>query len=240
MLCKMEFYKFLYWTWTLNLNSVKQQLRQQWVRSKTLSSVYTIQPVVKPVVKLVSQPVEQTVAVRSTGCQPPVQPVVKPVVRPVWQPVWQPAVSCKQTSNCLSNRFDKPVGCLFTRHSRLSNRLHNRFENRLYSVKGVLCDRSTPSTRPVLFSPAVQVESSPIDLLRCFPSGLKQFGSNHALNTLLCTGCMILISVVALSFNCVRSHDIIRRLRLFLMQTELSTFLPPFRACREIEHAKKA
>jgi len=95
MLCKMEFYKFSYWTWKLNLNSVKQQLRQHWVSSKTLSSIYTIQPVVKPVVKPVSQPVEQTVAVRSTGCQPPVQPVVKPVVRPVWQPVWQPAVSCK-------------------------------------------------------------------------------------------------------------------------------------------------
>ena len=30
------------------------------------------------------------------------------------------------------------VGCLFTRYSRLSNRLYNRFDNRLYRVNGVL------------------------------------------------------------------------------------------------------
>jgi len=43
----------------------------------------------------------------TTGCQTGCtrQPVVKQVV----QPVWQPAVSCKQTSNRLSSRFDNPL-----------------------------------------------------------------------------------------------------------------------------------
>jgi len=48
-----------------------------------------------------------------------IQPVVKLVVKPVWQ----------------------PVGCFFTRYSRLSNRvvqLYSRFNNRLYRVNGVL------------------------------------------------------------------------------------------------------
>ena len=42
------------------------------------------------------------------------------VVKQVWQPVWQ------------------AVGCLFTQYSRLSIRLYNRFDNRLYRVNGVL------------------------------------------------------------------------------------------------------
>jgi len=67
------------------------------------------------------------------GCQPVIKPVVQPVVKPVWQPVWQ------------------PVGGLFTRCSRLSNRLYNwtagcnlynrcdnRFDNSwLYRLNGV-------------------------------------------------------------------------------------------------------
>jgi len=74
-----------------------------------LSHVYTIQPVAKPVVKPVWQPVEGTVAVHSTRF----------------------------------NRFDnrsgwQPVGCLFTRYSRLSSQLYNRFDNWLYCVNGVL------------------------------------------------------------------------------------------------------
>ena len=44
-----------------------------------------------------------------------IQPVVKQVVKPACQ----------------------PVGCLFTRYSRLSYRLYNRFDNRLYRVNGV-------------------------------------------------------------------------------------------------------
>jgi len=54
----------------------------------------------------------------TTGCQTRCQ--TGPVVKPVWQPVWQ------------------SFGCLFTRYSRLSNRLHNLFDNRLYRVNGVL------------------------------------------------------------------------------------------------------
>ena len=42
---------------------------------------------------------------------------------------------------CLSNRLYnpvwQPVGCLFTRYSRLSNPLYNRIDNRLYRVNGV-------------------------------------------------------------------------------------------------------
>ena len=52
----------------------------------------------------------------STGCQ---TVSVEPVVKTVWQAVWQ------------------PVGCLFTRYSRLWNRLYNRFDNRLLRVNGV-------------------------------------------------------------------------------------------------------
>jgi len=62
-------------------------------------------------------------------------------IQPVVKPVWQPVVSCIQISNRLSNGFDNvwqpvwqpvviPVGCLFTRYNRLSNRL--------YRVNGVL------------------------------------------------------------------------------------------------------
>ena len=85
------------------------------------------------------------------------------------QPVvsWQPAVSCKQTSNRLSYRFDNSVertatvrsnGCqtgLYNRfdNRRLSNRLPNgfddRFDNRLYRVNGalVLTYQSTTSAQ---------------------------------------------------------------------------------------------
>jgi len=51
---------------------------------------------------LVWQPVERTVAVRSTRLS-------NRLYNPVWQLVWQPAVSCKQTSNRLSNRHDNQL-----------------------------------------------------------------------------------------------------------------------------------
>jgi len=79
--------------------------------------------------------------IHSTGCQtvfvkPVVQPglttrwtnsgsfntVVKPVVKPVWKPVWQ------------------SVGCLFTRYSRLSNRLYNRFVSCKRGFSGFVTD----------------------------------------------------------------------------------------------------
>ena len=80
-----------------------------------LSPIYMIQPFVKPVVKLVWQP--------AVSC---IQPVVKPVVQPGLTTGWtnsgcsfntvvkpEPAVSCKQTSNRLSNLFDNRLGvCL--------------------------------------------------------------------------------------------------------------------------------
>jgi len=50
----------------------------------------------------------------------------------VGQPLGQQVVLCTQTSNRL-----QPVGYLFTRCSRLSNRLYNRFDKRLYSVNRV-------------------------------------------------------------------------------------------------------
>jgi len=91
--------------------------------------VYTIQPVVKPgCTTWFVLPVERT-AVRSTrlsnricqtGCTTRFDNRLN---EQCWQQVWQPAVSCIQTFN----RFYKPVGCLFTRYSRLSNRLYNRF-----------------------------------------------------------------------------------------------------------------
>jgi len=104
--------------------------------------VYTnIQPVVKPVWQPYWQPAVSCIgcivytACCQTGCttrfdnrlneQPLfVQPVVKPVVintvvKPAVKRVWQ------------------PVGCLFTRYSRLSNRFYNRLDNRLYRVNGV-------------------------------------------------------------------------------------------------------
>ena len=44
-------------------------------------------------------------------------------------------------SNRLSNRFDKPVECLYTRYNRLSvrlsDRLYNRSDKRLYRVNGI-------------------------------------------------------------------------------------------------------
>jgi len=94
------------------------------------SPVYTMQPVVKPVVKPVWQPGKMFVYTIQPAVKPVVKPiwqtavscihpVVKPVVKPVWQPVWQ------------------PVECLFTRYSRLSNQMYNRFDNRLYRVNGV-------------------------------------------------------------------------------------------------------
>jgi len=106
--------------------------------------VYTIQPVVKLVcqtgctTRFDNRLNEQWLFVQHgyhTGCQTELynrfdnrvertvcsfNTVVKPVVKSVWQPVWQ------------------PVGCLFTRYSPLSNRLFNRFDNRLYHVNGVL------------------------------------------------------------------------------------------------------
>ena len=102
-----------------------------YVNCANLSPVYTIQPVVKPawqtavsciqpVVKPVVKPGCTTglTTVWRTDCS--FNTVVKPVFKPVWQPVWQ------------------PVECLFTRYSRLSNRLYNRFENQLCRVNGVL------------------------------------------------------------------------------------------------------
>ena len=50
---------------------------------------------------------------------------IQPVVKPARQPVGQ------------------PDGCLYTRYSRLSNRLFNRLNNRLYRVNGVLHRRHT-------------------------------------------------------------------------------------------------
>jgi len=61
----------------------------------------------------------------TTGCI--VYTNIQPVVKLVWRPVWQTAVSCIQS-------VVKPVGCLFTRYSRLWNRLYNR----LYGVNGAL------------------------------------------------------------------------------------------------------
>jgi len=67
--------------------------------------------------------VERTVAVRLTvGCQTGCQ-------TGLYSPVWQPG--------CY-HPFWQPVGCLFTRYSRLSNQLYNQIDNRLYRVNGVL------------------------------------------------------------------------------------------------------
>jgi len=54
---------------------------------------------------------------------------IQPVVKMVVQPVGQPVASCKRTSNRVGKPVVQsswqPVGCLFTRYSRLSNRLYN-------------------------------------------------------------------------------------------------------------------
>ena len=41
------------------------------------------------------------------------------------------------TTGCIVYTNIQPVVSLFTRYSRLSNRLYNRFDNRLYRVNGV-------------------------------------------------------------------------------------------------------
>ena len=43
--------------------------------------------------------------------------------------------------------FVQPVGCLFTRYSGLSNRLYNRFDNRLYRVNGISLGNSSSRRR---------------------------------------------------------------------------------------------
>jgi len=43
-------------------------------------------------------------------------------------------VAVRSTHGWFDNRF----GCLFTQYSRLSKRLYNHFDNRLYPVNGVL------------------------------------------------------------------------------------------------------
>jgi len=63
-----------------------------------------------------------------------IQPVVKSVVQPVWQ----------------------SVGCLFTRCSRLSYRLYNRFNNRLYRVNGVSGGHIL-TTRTTVIKPSMQI-----------------------------------------------------------------------------------
>ena len=100
----------------------------------------------------------------TTGCIVYRYSNIQPVIKTVWQPVWQTAVSCIQpvakpvvqpglttgwTNSCSFNTVVKPavkpvwkphwqpVGCLFTRYSRLSNQLYNRFNNRLCRVNGV-------------------------------------------------------------------------------------------------------
>ena len=142
------------------------------------------------------------VTLRSLSPVYTIQPVVKPVVSPVWQPVKCLYTRYNRLSNRLSYRFDNRLyrvykhstglttglttgcivytagcqtGCItrfdnrlnkqwlfvqhgcqtdcqtglrtglttawmfvFTRYSRLSNRLYNRFDNRLYRVNGVL------------------------------------------------------------------------------------------------------
>ena len=66
----------------------------------------------------------------------PLYPVytIQPVVKPVVQLVWQPAVSCKQTSNRLWDRFDNHVERTATvRSTGYQTGLYNRFDNRLYT-----------------------------------------------------------------------------------------------------------
>jgi len=85
-----------------------------------LPAVLCIQPVVKPVVQ------RGLITGWTNSCS------FNTVVKPVWQPVWQ------------------PVGCLFTRYSQLSNRLYNRFDNRLYRVNGVWQNKKTGTLRDVV------------------------------------------------------------------------------------------
>jgi len=102
--------------------------------------VYTIQPVVKPVCGCQSG---LTSGWRNNHCS--FNTVVKPDVTTGWtnsgcsfNTVVKPAVQPGLTT-CWTNRcsLTGPVECLFTRYSRLSNRLYNRFDNRLYRVNGV-------------------------------------------------------------------------------------------------------
>jgi len=115
----------------------------------TVKPVYTIQPVVKPVwqpgkclhtqYNRLSNPFDNRlyrVYKHPTGCQ---TLFVKPVV--------QPGLTTGWTNSCSFNMVVKPVwqsiGCLFTRYSRLSNRIDNRF----YRVNGVL----QVTVRPMLW-----------------------------------------------------------------------------------------
>ena len=66
-----------------------------------------------------------------------IQPVVKPVVQPGLTTGWMNSgCSFNTVVKLFDNRFDNRY--LFTRYSRLSNRLYNRLDNRLYRVNGVL------------------------------------------------------------------------------------------------------
>ena len=53
---------------------------------------------------------------------------IQPVVNPVVQLVWQPAVSCKQTSNRLSNGFDNPVERTAVHSTGCQTVFDNRFD----------------------------------------------------------------------------------------------------------------
>jgi len=54
---------------------------------------------------------------------------------------------CQTGCQTRLSTFWQPVGCLFTRYSRLSYRLYNRFDNRLYRVNGVLQLHCTSAAR---------------------------------------------------------------------------------------------
>jgi len=81
-------------------------------------SVHTMQSVVQPrfaVLKPRKQ-LSNRLDIRLNVCAYTIQLVVQPVLKPAEQPVEQPATKCKETLN------------------RLSNRLFNLFDNRLYRV----------------------------------------------------------------------------------------------------------
>ena len=67
-----------------------------------------------------------------------IQPAVNTVVQPGWQqPVVQPVVGFTMTIVRVQP-VDQPVQCLYTRYNRLSNRLFNQFDKRLYRINGVI------------------------------------------------------------------------------------------------------
>ena len=96
----------------------------------------------------------------------------------VKQPVWQ------------------PVGCLFTRYSRLSNRLYNRFY-KLYRVNGVLASRLVTVARRPRIASAIAEDCyvfarffdvpGPIFVKLCLTTryGLKYFMSYMVVHTCL-------------------------------------------------------